>query len=349
MIRSARHRFLLIAALCGAACTEPRPPVSDAGTYPYRLSPRGMRVFGTNRILVIPAKFSNSAPEPLSGAAIRNAYFPGGGIGPVASAFALASGGRFSLIGEVTDWVETNVSSTELGQPGVNATSRGGDYILEAIRAVDGLVDFGRYDNDGPDGFPNSGDDDGVVDGGVVVLNANRNTHCGIPGATGVHPHAAMLWRDKNGVRFRTADVHVTTKDTAPRGIEVGGYVSMGVLGCSTDIAANTMAHELGHLLLGLPDLYHAVGGGTQVWEGRRWVVGCWELMAAGSGWGCGRGAPQSSGYTMAVLGAWTRQQVGWSDPVFVPIDRDSVYTLHPPATGGTVLRGLSRAAHGGR
>jgi M6 family metalloprotease-like protein len=298
-----------------------------------------MRVFGTSRVLVIPAKFANSEPEPMSGAAIRNGFFGGPGGGPTAAAFALASGNRFTLIGEVTDWVPTNVTSTELGAPGINAPSREGDYVLEAIRAVDALVDFGRYDNDGPDGFPNSGDDDGIVDGGIVVLNANRNTHCGIPGATGLHPHAFSAWRDKNGVRFRTADEHRTSKDTAARGIEIGGYVAMGVLSCGSDIGANVLTHELGHLLLGLPDLYHGVGGGSQVWEGRRWVVGCWDLMAAGSGWGCGRGAPPQGGYDMSALGAWTRVRVGWSDPTLVPVDRDSVYTLHSPATGGTVLR----------
>jgi len=51
------------------------------------------------------------------------------------------------------------------------------------------------------------------------------------------------------------------------------------------------MAHELGHLWFGLPDLYHLVGGPGEVWEQRRWVVGCWELMAAAA-WGCGTGAP---------------------------------------------------------
>ena len=338
MTRAARPFFLSIAAALGFACTEPQP-VSDAGNYPYRLTPRRVRVFGTSRVLVIPAQFANSEPVPMDGRAIRNAFFGGADGGPVASAFALASGNRFTLVGEVTNWVQTGVSSTELGQPGVNSPSREGDYVLEAVRAVDDLVDFGRYDNDGPDGFPNSGDDDGIVDGGIVVMNANRNTHCGIPGATGLHPHAFTAWRDKNGVRFRTGDTHQTPKDTAPRGIEIGAYVLQGVLSCGTDVGANTLTHELGHLFLGLPDIYHAVGGGTQVWEGRRWVAGCWELMAAGSGWACGKGAPPGNGLQMSALGAWTRARVGWSDPIVVSIGKDSVYTLRPPASGGTVLR----------
>ena len=330
--------LLMSITVIGLACTEPKP-TSDAGNYPYLRTPRGVRVFGTSRVLVIPAQFANSDPVPMDGRAIRNAYFGGPGGGPVASLFALASGNRFTLVGEVTNWVQTSISSLELTQPGTNAPLKEGDYVLEAIRAVDDLVDFGRYDNDGPDGFPNSGDDDGVVDGGIVVMNANRNTHCGIPGAIGLHPHANFAFRDKNGVRFRTADIYNTPKDTAPRGIEIGSYVAQGVLGCGPDAGANTLAHELGHLLLGLPDMYHVVGGGSQVWETRRWVVGCWELMASGSGWGCGKGAPSGNGSLMSSLGAWTRERVGWADPIVVSTTKDSVYTLRPPAEGGTVLR----------
>jgi M6 family metalloprotease-like protein len=336
-MRAIRLSFLLLAASVLTACTE--PVRSDIGDLPYRVSPRGVRVFGTSRILVIPAAFAGGAAPPMSGSSIRAGYFMGADGGPVAAQFGLASAGRFRLVGEVTDWVQTRVRQSELGQVGIIAKSREGDYVLEAIRAVDHVVDFGRYDNDGPDGFPNSGDDDGVVDGGVVILNSDRNTTCGIAGAGGVHPHALLIWRDKADRRFSTEDAYVTAKDSAPRSIEVGAYVSMGVLSCGSDVGANVMAHELGHLLLGLPDLYHVVGGGTQVWEGRRWVVGCWELMAAGSGWGCGTGTPTSSGRAASTMGAWSRVRVGWSDPIVAPTDRDTVYTLHAPAMGGTVLR----------
>src|SRR4030095_3202975 len=84
--------------------------------------------------------------------------------------------------------------------------------------------------------------------------------------------------------------------------ITVGGYVAQGTLKCGTDVGPNGLAHELAHLLFGLPDLYHVVGGGTQIWEGRRWVMGCWELMAAGSGWGCGKGVPGPSGLDVATM-----------------------------------------------
>ena len=44
-----------------------------------------------------------------------------------------------------------------------------GDFVREVLEAVDDDVDLGLYDNDGPDGEPNSGDDDGYVD--IVFIN----------------------------------------------------------------------------------------------------------------------------------------------------------------------------------
>ena len=37
-------------------------------------------------------------------------------------------------------------------------------FNREVLANVDAEIDLGRYDNDGPDGLPNSGDDDGYVD-----------------------------------------------------------------------------------------------------------------------------------------------------------------------------------------
>jgi hypothetical protein len=39
----------------------------------------------------------------------------------------------------------------------------------EVLAAVDGSIDFAQFDNDGPDGIPNSGDDDGFVDFVAIV------------------------------------------------------------------------------------------------------------------------------------------------------------------------------------
>src|SRR3970282_2097015 len=83
-----------------------------------------------------------------------------------------------------------------------------------------------------------------------------------------------------------------TASDTRPpilRGgvIEVGGYILMSATGCGgQNVGAHVLAHELGHLFFGLPDIYHPVGGQGEVWATRRWGGGCFELIAAGSSGG---------------------------------------------------------------
>ncbi len=42
--------------------------------------------------------------------------------------------------------------------------ARTGDYLVQALSLADVTLDFGQFDNDGPDGVANSGDDDGFVD-----------------------------------------------------------------------------------------------------------------------------------------------------------------------------------------
>ena len=69
----------------------------------------------------------------------------------------------------------------------------------------------------------------------------------------------------------------------------------------------------------------------------RRWVSGCWELMAAGA-WGCGTGAPTLD-YRFNTLGAWTRAVLGWATPIVADMNTAATYELSPLGRGGTVLR----------
>lgn len=324
-----------------AACADPIGPASDLDPgRAYVVSPVGVRIHGTSRILVIPARFADGPASPLTSANLAAQLFGGANGGPLARTFGLASGGSFRLLGEVTPWVTTSITRAASSKPGIFTESGAGDHALLALQAVDPLVDFGRYDNDGPDGRPNSGDDDGVVDGGVVLLHSEPNLYCD-PTGRGTHPHSILQWRP-NGTRFQTLDA-------ASRGgvIEVGAYVSLSATGCTTGtVQTHVVAHELGHLLFGLPDLYRTGGVGVipppegliGVWSTRRWVVGCWELMAAGS-WGCGAGTPAYGQLRSAGLGAWARYRVGWATPVNVDRNRDSTYALQSLARGGTVLR----------
>jgi M6 family metalloprotease-like protein len=330
------HRLVSVTAgllVLAAGCDSPTAPRRDfdISRYPYRLSTTGVRLFGTSRLLVIPARFDGGAPMPLTSAELQAQLFGGSSGGPVNQAFSLASGGAFMLKGQVTSWVQTTVASSLTG-PGIYTASALEDYVFEALLGVEDEVDFGRFDNDGPDGYPNSGDDDGVVDGGIAVLNSEVNRYCNSGTGRGPHPFARSFWRIY-GQRYKTAD-------SSARGgvIEVGGFTMMSATGYGgPNVGAHVLAHELGHLFFGLPDVYHAVGGQGEVWATRRWVAGCWELMAAG-GWACGTGAPTID-YRFNTLGAWPRAALGWVAPTVVDPESDATYDLHPTGRGGTVLR----------
>jgi M6 family metalloprotease-like protein len=324
----------LVSVLVG--CSMPTEPGTDPDIdrFPYVLSPQGVRVFGTSRILLIPAQFADGLPVPLTQAALRERFF--GSPGLLTETYRLASGAGFTLRGDVVPWFKSSLTVAAARGPGVLTNSGEGDYVAEAILAAGETLDFGLYDNDGPDGKPNSGDDDGLVDGGVVVLNSEFNIYCNNGTGRGPHPHALTKWRiNSAGALFNTR---------APRAgggfIAVGGYVVMSAVGCSTTgNITPTLAHELGHLLFGLPDLYQNFGASvTEPWTVRRWVLGCWELMAAGSGWGCGSGTPSYDG-RVGSFGAWTRMTVGWVQPTVIPADRDASYDLFSLGHGGTVLR----------
>jgi immune inhibitor A len=324
---------VLVMGVLVAACSDPTaPPDFDVSRYPYSKSSTGVRLFGTSRVLVIAARFADGAPPPLSSGAIAAQLFAGAGGGPVTQSYALASGGGFTLRGQVTNWVTTSVTLEGFALPG-GPTQESGlvEYIKDAIRLVDGDIDFGLFDNDGPDGKPNSGDDDGVVDGGIVIFNSETNRYCN--GGTGRGPHPFAITRLPIGSRFSTSD---RGYDGAM--LEVAGLTLMSATGCGgTNVGAHVMAHELGHLFFGLPDMYHPVGGGGEVWATRRWVSGCWELMAAGA-WGCGTGAPTAD-YRFNTFGAWTRSVLGWATPILADVLTATTYELNPPGRGGTVLR----------
>src|SRR5262245_33647555 len=90
--------------------TEPTPDF-DIARYPYVVSIQGVRQFGTSRILVIPARFHDGAPMPLTAAELQAQLFGGSSGGPINQAFSLASGGDFTLKGKVSPWVQTTVAS----------------------------------------------------------------------------------------------------------------------------------------------------------------------------------------------------------------------------------------------
>lgn len=289
---------------------------------------------GQARLPVILALFADSPDPRFTEAEIDQAVFTGpSDTGTFSEFYDELSRGQFSVAGDVFPWVRTGLTLAEVAgtEFALGNDSRMNDYLIQAVDLMDPDVDWGLYDNDGPDRIPNSGDDDGIVDV-VTVEFLEVAASCGGTGAEAIWPHR---------FRVRTPDNQpYPTQDLSANGgpIFVSSYITQSVSDCSGESiqTASTIAHEFGHAL-GLPDYYHPVTGLEP--EDRRWVLGCWSLMAAG-GWGCGPVGSNRTSFGPTHMVAFSKAQLGWLDFIEVPTDlRNVTYDLGPVQTTGDALR----------
>ena len=206
--------------------------------------------------------------------------------------------GQFTFDGDVVNI--GNLSSNDtIYEAGVNGLSSAPfTYVNEALNLADANIDFSVYDNDGPDGIPNSGDDDGIVDL-VALVHPETGGECG----------NGNLWSHRwnyasaNSVANGTPALFSTNDAAAGGGfIRINDYTIMPAVSCGgTLIEIGVFCHEFGHAL-GLPDLY-GTGGSSN--EG----CGHFCLMASGN-WN----SPSSP----AHMSAWCRAEMGWIEPQLV-------------------------------
>ncbi len=174
--------------------------------------------------------------------------------------YAENSYGQLDLTGTVVGWyrMPEDYAYYTNDNYGFGAYPRNAQKLAEhAIQAADPYVDFSQFDNDGPDGIPDSGDDDGYVDALFVV-------HAGREGAGG---NGTAIWSHAWSTRTPVAvdGVYAFSYSMEPEEGKVGVF-----------------AHELGHVF-GLPDLYDTGYDSAG--------LGDWSLMASGS-WGGGGSKP---------------------------------------------------------
>ena len=223
------------------------------------------------------------------------------------------------VYGTVFDW--TRVSSPDTYYEGDNNGLSGasmGYLIRDLAAALDDTVDFGAFDNDGPDGIPNSGDDDGYVDA-VVLIHPEIDGSCG-----GVVSSAAdNIWAHRffTPTRYATNDISAATGDS----VRFRDYIVQGGQGgdggCQANLpqAMGVVGHETGHLF-NLPDLYDTgdVVGGSG--------IGRWGLMGSGN-----HQVPSRPVH----LSAFSKSQLGWVTEV--QIDSDTTLEISPVETSDTV------------
>ncbi len=297
---------------------------------PQLLGPRQSTVEGTFRIPVLLGLYANSDPFPPYGRdTIQTAYF-GVHDGTITDYYDEVSGGRVSLQGEVIDWVtvpraDTSYTVNESGLvTGVLGGEGVGNFIWDLL-VLNDVVDWSPYDNDGPDGLPNSGDDDGYVDV-LAVIHPTRGGECGGSGSTD------RIWSHRWSLSSAVFSEFETNTPSANGGvIRVDDYTIQPAVACSGgDLAQiGVFTHELGHAF-GLPDLYD-----TEGFNGTHSGVGTWDLMGSGS-WGCGNQTPEKPCH----MGAWSKAALGWVDVVTLSPDTDhGSLQLGPVQTDGTVYR----------
>jgi M6 family metalloprotease-like protein len=263
----------------------------------------GTVVSGTRTIPVLTGKYANTGADPYSVSTLQQELFDGPWpTGTMKDYYHEISYNNLTVDGTVFDWFTVSNNDTyyegPLGCNGICGSARTGEFLKELLDANDGVVDFGQYDNDGPDGVPNSGDDDGYVDF-VAFVHPEIGGECG---NYNIWSHR-WVYRGWWGAAY-------TTNDSAAGGgmIRVDDYVIQPALGCSGGmIEIGVFCHEFGHAF-GLPDLYDTDGSSSG--------LGNWALMASGS-WGGNNASPE----TPSHMSAWSKIQLGWITPTVPKTD----------------------------
>jgi M6 family metalloprotease-like protein len=218
--------------------------------------------------------------------------------GSVKDLFLQNSYNVMTLQSTITAWV--TLPNTEAyyanGQNGFGAYPQNAQKMVEdALNLADPLVDFSQFDDNA----------DGIID----LLTVIHSGYGSEAGGAGIWSHTwglASTWTSAEGIS-------VDTYHTEPALNGGGGnnIVSVGII-----------AHETGHALLGLPDLYDTDGSGNG--------LGSWCLMAYH--WGF-----SEDGLHPPQLCAWSKTQVGWMTPTV--ITNRGTYTVGQAETNPQAYR----------
>jgi M6 family metalloprotease-like protein len=324
-IRSARHQWLRTGALTTLNLSA---PTATGAT----------RVAGRVIVPVIPIAFANVEP-PYPIAQYQDLFFSparADGSYSLKTFYGQLSNGNLTVDGQVFPWVIADSADSyyEDGCNGIGVlgpcpsrpVNRFGQLLLRTLdvvsQASQGTSIWSQYDNDGPDGAPNSGDDDGIVDF-VTFLQADRDGAC---------PNSPHIWAHRFVIRAWNGGSPYVTRTPwvghPGQFLKVDDYIIQSAVGGTTAcdgsslMPIGTVAHETGHAF-GLPDLYDTDLSNPEVTQG----IGEWGLMGSGN---------YARPYSPARYEAWSLFELGWVavDTLFSGED----VRLSPVASSDTVL-----------
>lgn len=282
------------------------------GASPEELAAEGAALTGVLRVPVIPVRYSD-VPEPFPVSVLEERLF-GPAVGDTMSYSAYwseVSGGLLKVEGVVAPWVKLPRPASYYLPPdlyGWASFGRMAEFRTAVLEAADRVLDFGQFDNDGPDGIPNSGDDDGYVDFVAFVYAVRCD---GDMRAGSIWPHRGAM-----------APFETRSPKAGGGRIRISDYVVLPALDPVTcgPMHIGILAHETGHAL-GLPDLYD--------YDGSSQGIGAWGLMGTGS---------HSVKHSPAHPSAWEKEQLGWVTVKWLEAPDDSL-VIEPVIGSRTVYR----------
>ncbi|MBV7698921.1 immune inhibitor A domain-containing protein [Streptomyces sp. TRM70350] len=236
-------------------------------------------------------------------------YF-GEGTASMKTYYEKQSSGRYSIEGEVSDWVKVPYNEARYGsnkcvpdncawyavQDGVNAwvdqQKAAGKTEAEIKAKLAEYDQWDRYDFDGDGDF---NERDGYIDHFQVVhAGEDESAGGGAQGEDAIWAHRWYAFGTDAGATGPDGNKLGGTQ-IGDSGIWVGDYTIQPENG-----GLGVFAHEYGHDL-GLPDHYDTAGGENS--------TGFWTLMSSGSWLGTGR---NQIGDLPGDMTAWDKLQLGW-------------------------------------
>ncbi|MGW7378593.1 immune inhibitor A domain-containing protein [Streptomyces sp. NPDC054794] len=223
------------------------------------------------------------------------------------------SSGRYSVDGEVADWVKVPYNEARYGNnacgstncPSVwNVVSDGLNSWVAQQKAA-GRTDaqikadvakFDQWDRYDFDGDGNFNEPDGYIDHFQIVhAGEDESAGGGVQGKDAIWAHRWYAFGTDAGATGPTGN-KLGGAQIGDTGIWVGDYTIQPENG-----GLGVFAHEYGHDL-GLPDHYDTTGNGDN-------STGFWTLMSSGSWLGRGK---DSIGDLPGDFSAWDKLQLGW-------------------------------------
>lgn len=266
--------------------------------------------------------------EDFNQAHFDDVYF-GEGEDSLKTYYEKQSSGRYSVEGEVSDWVKVDYNEARYGSNycGASTCRTVWDAIRDGVTAwVEGQKAAGktdeeiaakvaeydvwdRYDHDGDGDF---NERDGYIDH-FQWIHAGEDESAG-GGAQGPDAIWAHRWYAYGSEVGHTGPDYNRAGGTqiGDTGVWVGDYTVQPENG-----GIGVFAHEYGHDL-GLPDHYDTSGTGEN-------SVGFWSLMSSGSWLNKGGDA---IGDSAGDLSAWDKFQLGWLDYETAKAATKSEHTL---------------------